>query len=545
MSIKHKEPSIYKSSKVDKACTDLQYIEDIATAYWQSEVLFASLSLELFKYLEQGISTVEELAHLFSCSPRELFRMLRALEKIELVCRDGAFWFNTQISGEYLVPGKSSYMGDFFLYRKYMQSNWSCLADRLALNTVNTVEKENRNKEQCHTDSSDNTATGDQDSDYRRRNFLYVKAMDSLVRQKGTEISSRLENMELKGPMLDVGGGAGSMIRSIRALHPEIEAVLFDLPEVIEAARNIYPSSDSWNGINTVAGDFRTHLFESSSRFGLVILSNFLHAYGPDEAKEVLVKAIALLESSGLMIIHDYFPDRRGVSPVKGALYDLTMMLNTYNGECHESCTIIQWLDETGLHHHEVTDLDTDSSIIIAAKDPGFLGYHMTSIEEQWVNHALSLGFKDAVSISIDKIVVAPWVRKKCEYGCPNFGQNHQCPPYGMSHYETEDMIRCYHSAVLVEGSPPGKKFHDMLLTLERKAFLDGYHKAFVFGAGPCNVCPSCPEKGGCRRTDLARPSMEGSGIDVYETARIAGITLRPVKQKGQYVKYIGLLLLE
>jgi hypothetical protein len=38
---------------------------------------------------------------------------------------------------------------------------------------------------------------------------------------------------------------------------------------------------------------------------------------------------------------------------------------------------------------------------------------------------------------------------------------------------------------------------------------------------------------------------MEGSGIDVYTTARKAGIRLEPVTDKDQYVKYIGLVLLE
>ncbi len=43
----------------------------------------------------------------------------------------------------------------------------------------------------------------------------------------------------------------------------------------------------------------------------------------------------------------------------------------------------------------------------------------------------------------------------------------------------------------------------------------------------------------------LARPSMEGSGIDVYATCRNAGIDLKPVARKGDYIKYIGMLLLD
>lgn len=36
---------------------------------------------------------------------------------------------------------------------------------------------------------------------------------------------------------------------------------------------------------------------------------------------------------------------------------------------------------------------------------------------------------------------------------------------------------------------------------------------------------------------------MEGAGIDVYATADRAGWSLTPVKAKGGYIKYIGLLL--
>jgi hypothetical protein len=38
---------------------------------------------------------------------------------------------------------------------------------------------------------------------------------------------------------------------------------------------------------------------------------------------------------------------------------------------------------------------------------------------------------------------------------------------------------------------------------------------------------------------------MEGSGIDVYETAKKVGINLKPVTESKMYVKYIGLLMLK
>ncbi len=46
----------------DPAHDGFQYIEDLATAYWYSEVLFTALDLQLFKQLERGLVTISSLA---------------------------------------------------------------------------------------------------------------------------------------------------------------------------------------------------------------------------------------------------------------------------------------------------------------------------------------------------------------------------------------------------------------------------------------------------------------------------------------------------
>jgi hypothetical protein len=38
---------------------------------------------------------------------------------------------------------------------------------------------------------------------------------------------------------------------------------------------------------------------------------------------------------------------------------------------------------------------------------------------------------------------------------------------------------------------------------------------------------------------------MEGAGIDVYETVRRAGLNLQILRDKGEFVRYFALLLLE
>jgi predicted metal-binding protein len=509
----------------DPSHRDFQYLEDLSTAYWHSEVFFAALHLRLFEFLGQGCSGLNALAQASFCREDELLRLLKALERLELVSQEKGMWFNSQVATLFLIPGSQSYMGDFFLYRRNLQPRWMELVRRVSVNGGDAVR---------HTSH---------DKDYEFRTFRYVQALDELARHKAEEIAAQLTLERWEPPILDVGGGAGALSRALVHAKEDGHATVFELPEVIAAAKSLYPQESDWERIRIIEGDFRTHEFSVESRFGLVVLSNFLHAYGAEEAWRLLGKSIDLLKTDGLLLVHDYFPDRLGRSFHKGPLYDLNMMLNTFDGECHDAFQVVGWLRDGGMGRVRVRDLYTDSSIILASREEA--GREEPVDSEEWVYVALHEGFRRAVLVPATSIVTAAWARMKCACGCSIYGQNLQCPPHGMESPATKDLLRSYAWALILEGTPPGREFHEKLLRMEKRAFLAGFHKAFVLAAGPCPVCSKCPEDGLCRYPNQARPSMEGSGIDVYSTVRNAGLNLKPVTDKAHYVKYIGLLLLE
>ena len=55
----------------DPAHRDFQYLEDLSTAYWYSEILFAALDLKLFELLERGCSSLETLAQAAGCQENQ------------------------------------------------------------------------------------------------------------------------------------------------------------------------------------------------------------------------------------------------------------------------------------------------------------------------------------------------------------------------------------------------------------------------------------------------------------------------------------------
>jgi predicted metal-binding protein len=160
----------------------------------------------------------------------------------------------------------------------------------------------------------------------------------------------------------------------------------------------------------------------------------------------------------------------------------------------------------------------------------------------KYVKKAVDLGAKEAKIISASSVVTAQWVRLKCQFGCDGYGRRLTCPPFSPSPQETRIMLDEYTHVLLIHGDAY-TDIRNIVASLEREVFLDGFYKAFGMGAGPCYLCPRCPKS--CKHPDMARPSMEASGIDVYATARGNGFPINVVKTRKCPENYYGIVLLE
>jgi predicted metal-binding protein len=154
-------------------------------------------------------------------------------------------------------------------------------------------------------------------------------------------------------------------------------------------------------------------------------------------------------------------------------------------------------------------------------------------------------GVKDARIISPSDVVTAAWVRLKCQFGCDGYGQCLVCPPFTPTPRQMRKVLDCYRRAMLMHFEPQAK-VKTVIADLERDIFLSGAWKAFGLGAGPCYFCRMCAvEEKQCRHPDLARPSMEACGIDVYSTAKKAGFPIEVVRTRRQCPNYYGLILVD
>jgi predicted metal-binding protein len=155
-------------------------------------------------------------------------------------------------------------------------------------------------------------------------------------------------------------------------------------------------------------------------------------------------------------------------------------------------------------------------------------------------------GMIDPKIMMVKDIVLGEWVRWKCKYGCPSYGMWLTCPPYSPTPSETRALLREYNRALLFRMKPDKGKMLKSLADLESKIFLRGHRKALAFSGGHCNLCRVCNIRSGkCRKPEIARPSMEACGIDVFETARKAGYEISILKNKKSTFTYFGMIIVD
>lgn len=169
---------------------------------------------------------------------------------------------------------------------------------------------------------------------------------------------------------------------------------------------------------------------------------------------------------------------------------------------------------------------------------------------------AVEFGATRAIPILAQNVFVDPRAKYKCFIPiCRRLGTNLCCPPFSPSVDEIIRLRDSYQSALLIQCAGKPEEFtyeatargaqlkyylrlNNIVSAIESLAQKEGYYLAIGFGGGHCKICGhgidpeiKCagvvggrPHWNRCRYPLRARPAVESVGIDVFRTARKAGI---------------------
>ncbi len=69
---------------------------------------------------------------------------------------------------------------------------------------------------------------------------------------------------------------------------------------------------------------------------------------------------------------------------------------------------------------------------------------------ESYKKLALDSNITNAIAIKTSEVYTAPWVRMKCQFGCPGFGETLCCPPHTPTPDEMRKILDSYTHGILL-----------------------------------------------------------------------------------------------
>lgn len=300
-------------------------LQNIAQAYGQSAALMAAVELGLFTAVSRGAGTIEEIARALDIHPINAERLVTMLTAMALLQRRQGRYANAADVERFLVEDSPRYAGAWMLFTKPGWNEWGRLAEHLEA------------KELSLLGPIEDFTVEDARAYHRATYSIGLGAGRRFCRQ--VDLSGRRR-------IIDIGGGSGAYCIAAAKTWPEIEAVVLDLPPVVEVARAFIAENGVAGRVTAEACDFTRDPFPAGA--DVAIMASNLPMYGPGTIALVIAKAFAALAPGGEMhLIGETLNDAR-TGPIGPAYWGLGQAVVETQGVAHSEADCVGYFRAAG-----------------------------------------------------------------------------------------------------------------------------------------------------------------------------------------------------
>jgi predicted O-methyltransferase YrrM len=146
--------------------------------------------------------------------------------------------------------------------------------------------------------------------------------------------------------LLDLGGGPGTWAIHFCLANPDLRATIFDLPKTLPFAEKTIGRFNLSDRVVFRGGDYLED--EVTGQYDTVWMSQILHGEGPESCRVMIRKALSVLESGGLILVHDFILNNDLAGPLQPALFSLNMLTGTESGRAYSEGQIMDMLADAG-----------------------------------------------------------------------------------------------------------------------------------------------------------------------------------------------------
>jgi hypothetical protein len=327
-------------------------IFELSQGIWIARAIGVAVELELADKLSDGPKTAAELAGLTETNPENLYRLLRALASYGIFReKSNKTFFMTPLANG-MKSGKGSMKN--MIIHQHNTVNWQMVGEMnyciktgkdvaVKILGMDIFEHLKRNPD---------------------KNRLYNLAMTETSEIASATVLSAY-NFSRQKRLVDIGGGHGYLLSIILYRYPKLEGILFDLPHVVEGAKETIEKLGVENRVSIVPGDFFKAVPEGADTY---ILKCIIHAFD-DEKCIALLKNIhlAMTDAGKLLMVEVVIPEDN--SPSFGKIFDLQMLIGAPGGKERTRKEFEDILSRAGFKLKRVVPTVSHFSIIEAVKE--------------------------------------------------------------------------------------------------------------------------------------------------------------------------------
>ena len=293
--------------------------------FQESRIMLTAVELDLFTAVGEGAAAAT-VARSCGTDLRATELLLNALVALEVLQLKGETYQNTAAAARFLVAGAPDDARVALRHNLSLWTTWSSLTDAVREGHT-TLRPEMRERDDDWT-------------------VPFIAAMHRGAAVRAPLVVEAIGAQRIRR-MLDVGGGSGAYAIAFAQAHPDLTAVVLDLPTVLPIADGHIGKAGLSKRITTRAGDLRHD--DLGRDFDLVFLSSICHMLGPSGNRDLLARSARALAPGGRVVIQDFIlePDRTG--PRQAVLFAINMLVGTEAGGTYTEEEYASWLKAAGL----------------------------------------------------------------------------------------------------------------------------------------------------------------------------------------------------
>jgi ubiquinone/menaquinone biosynthesis C-methylase UbiE len=172
-----------------------------------------------------------------------------------------------------------------------------------------------------------------------------------------------------KCQVLDLGTGLGSYLIKLALMNPQLRGIGVDggwIAEIVYEARRRVERNKVQDRIKIILADVMD--LELTEKFDVILMSGFLQAFNPENARRILQKAHFWLKPNGKLVLQEMLLEEGRLRPKSNALLNLLLHLETPQAGLFEYKQLEEMLKSAQFAEVKRIDILPQISHIIAQK---------------------------------------------------------------------------------------------------------------------------------------------------------------------------------